>query len=575
MPDFKEQLALALAKALDGKLSESEILGMLEVPPSADLGDFAFPCFKLSPLLKKGPQQIAVELQAKIVLPQSFLQAKSIGPYLNFFLKKQALAETVIVRVLKENKKFGFSKAGKARKVMVEYSSPNTNKPLHIGHLRNDSIGMAVSNILEANGCKVLRANLVNDRGIHICQSMLAYQKFGKGKSPKQAKKKSDHFVGDYYVLFAQNAKENPAFEEDAKALLKKWEAKDKPTIALWKKMNAWVLSGFRETYKRFGSRFDKLFFESQFYDKAKPLIEDGLQKGVFRKEFDGAIVADLEAYKLSKKIVLRADGTSIYVTNDLVLTKHKFEKFGLDEAVWVVASEQNFYFMQLFKIFELLGFSWAKKCRHLSYGMVFLPEGKMKSREGKVVDADDLIAEVVGLAKAEILKRGPNTAKKALEKRSLAIALAAIKFFLLRVSIQQDITFNPAESVSFDGETGPYVQYTHARAKSILAKAKGRPSVKGADFSLLESDSEKKVLSLLNGYPALVENSLQSLSPHAVCQYLLELSAAFNSFYHSEQVLKAESKGLVNARLLLVQATATVIANGLRLLNIEPIDKM
>ncbi|MAF80017.1 arginine--tRNA ligase [bacterium] len=570
MVSLKEELAAVLEKAVGKGLVKQDILTIIEVPPQSELGDFAFPCFKLSPAMKKAPVEIAKQLSEQIKLPASFEKVVATGPYLNFFVKKSSVAKQTLSAVLKQKEKFGHSNSGKGKKVMVEYSAPNTNKPLHVGHLRNDSIGMAVSNLLDATGHKVIKANLVNDRGIHICKSMLAYEKWGKGKKPN---KKSDHFVGDYYVLFNKHVKENPSLEEEARFLLKKWENKDKAVHALWKKMNKWAIDGFKTTYKEFGSHFDIWFKESEFYNQAKTLIKDGLESEIFYENDDGAIVAKLEHHKLPNKIVQRADGTSIYITNDLALTKHKFEKFKLSESIWVVGSEQNLYFKQLFKIFDLLGFKWASQCKHLSYGMVYLPQGRMKSREGTVIDADDLMESVGALAAKEIKKRYPALSKAEQTKRAKAIALAAIKFFMLRIDEAKDLHFNPEESLSFEGETGPYLQYTYARAKSILRKA-GKKQVK-PDYKLLTENIEKKLVLLIYNFPGVVEKAANTLEPHLLSQHLLETAAAFNSFYHALQVINADSKELVATRLALVEATSWVLKNGLNLLNIQAIEKM
>ncbi len=570
MAEVKGEIAKQLEKAVEKKLSAQEIEALLEVPPQPELGDFAFPCFKLSSILKRGPQEISKDLSEKVSLPKTVEKAVSVGPYLNFFVKRDWIAGQAISRVLKEKDSFGASKMGKGKKVMVEYSSPNTNKPLHVGHLRNDSNGMAVSNLLEATGHKVTKANLINDRGIHISKSMLAYQKWGKNRKPN---KKSDHFVGDFYVLFNEHAKKNPSLETEAQFLLKKWENSDKETLALWKKMNKWAFDGFRETYNNFGSRFDVWLKESDFFNKAKPLIQKGLDSGVFFEDDNGAIVARLEHHNLPDKVVQRADGTSIYITNDLALTKHKFEKFKLDKAIWVVGSEQNLYFQQLFRIFEQLGFKWAKQCKHHTYGMVYLPEGKMKSREGTVVDADDLMDEVSALAEKEIKKRYPKLSKAEREKRAKAISLAAIKFYMLRIDEIKDLYFNPKETISFEGETGPYLQYSYARAKSILRKA-GK-AAKKPDLSLLQSDFEKQIVTMLYNFPETVEKAASSLRPHKICNFLVELASVFNSFYHNTPVIKAETPELASARLALVEATAQVLKNGLKLLNIQPIEKM
>lgn len=570
MASIEKEIANSLEKVIGQHLKSEQILQLLEVPPQPELGDFAFPCFQLAPELKKAPKDIAESLSKEISLPKIIEKVQPIGPYLNFFVKKDWIAGQALSRVLKEKDSFGASKLGGGKKVMVEFSSPNTNKPLHVGHLRNDSIGMSISLLLEATGHKVTKTNLVNDRGIHISKSMLAYQKWGKGNKPN---KKSDHFVGDFYVLFNKHAKEDSSLDAEAQFLLKKWENKDRETIALWKKMNKWAIDGFKETYKNFGSSFDVWLKESDFFNKAKPLIQKGLDSGVLFEDDDGAIIAKLEHHNLPNKVVQRSDGTSIYITNDLALTKHKFEKFKLDKAIWVVGSEQNLYFQQLFKIFEQLGFKWAKQCKHRTYGMVYLPEGKMKSREGTVVDADDLMDEMKSLADKEIKERYPKLSKAEREKRAKAISLAAIKFYMLRIDEIKDLLFNPKESISFEGETGPYIQYTYARAKSILRKAK--KASKKPDLSLLQTDSEKQIVTLLYNFPEVVENAASSLRPHKVCHFLIELASAFNSFYHSTPVIKAETPELATARLALVEATAQVLKNGLKLLNIQPIEKM
>ncbi len=566
---FGDRIAKAVAKQVPNTTAK-ELEMILETPPDSSFGDVSLPCFMLSRVLKKNPAEIASDLAGK-VKPNGFAGVNNAGPYLNFFYDAGAIAKEVLPEVIKQGENYGSSRTGKKKKIMLEYSAPNTNKPLHLGHLRNSAIGMCISNVLEATGNTVVKANLVNDRGIHIAKSMLAYEKWGKEKTPESAGKKGDHFVGNYYVMYNKMLEKDNSLEDEARELLKKWESGDKKTIALWKKMNSWVFKGFKETYKNFGSEFNEWMLESEFYDKAQPLIEKGLRKKVFFKADDGAVMAELEKQGMPNKTVLRADGTSIYLTNDLALTKYKFEKFKLDESIWVVASEQNLYFKQLFKILELLGFKWACDCRHLSYGMVFLPHGKMKSREGTVVDADDLIASVEKLAVKEVRKRHKNLSKKEAEKRASAVALAAIKFFLLRTDAAKDIVFNPEESVSFDGETGPYVQYAYARAKSILRKAgkKTKP-----EYSLLKHSKEKELVSLIARYPSVVEAVASSGSPHVLSQFLLELAAAFNSFYQAVPVLTAK-KGVREARLEIVRSTATVIFNGLRLLGIQALEQV
>jgi len=384
---FKKDIVFALMKTSAGTLGKEKIGAAIELPPSPELGDYAFPCFLLARKLEKSPAEIAVLLQKEIRLPVFVEKAIAVNAYLNFFIRKEKLAGQVISGILKEKNFFGLSRRGKGKTIMIEYSQPNTNKPLHIGHLRNIALAMALGNLLEFSGFRVVRANLYNDRGIHICKSMLAYRKWGKGSQPDA---KPDHFVGKFYVMFGQ--RETGELKQEIQALLQKWEKKDKETIRLWRKMNQWAIRGFKETYRRFGSRFDVEYFESRLYDKAMPVIQDGLKKGVFEKTSEGAIVCDLDKFGLGKKTILRADGTAIYITQDLALAIQKFREYRLDESLYVVGSEQNLYFRQLFRVFELLGFPWAAKCRHISYELVLLPGGKLKSREGRVVDADELM---------------------------------------------------------------------------------------------------------------------------------------------------------------------------------------
>jgi len=573
MADFRDLVAKALGKALPPAITNEQVSKSIETPPDRKMGDYAFPCFSLSPLLKKSPQEIAKELKGKVGLPKGIERVEAAGPYLNFFVSKKGLAKETISGILAEKDKYGRNSLRKGDRILVEYSSPNTNKPLHIGHTRNDSLGMAVSKILENSGAKVVRANLLNDRGIHICQSMLAYMRWSSRESPKVAGIKGDRFVGNYYTMFAQKAKEDDSFKEQAQRYLRQWEAGDKEIRKLWKTMSGWALEGFKQTYKEFGSEFDVWFKESEFYNKAKPIIDEGIEKKIFRKNEQGALVADLDSDKdgIPNKTVLRSDGTSIYLTNDLALTKHKFQKYRLDEAIWVVASEQNLYFRQLFRIFEKLGYKWSGKCKHLSYGMVFLPEGRLKSREGRIIEADELLEMVKALARKEIEKRH-KLPKHVLEMRISTIALAAIKFFMLRIDASKDMVFDMKKAVSFDGETGPYVQYTYARAKSILRKYKKNHA--SPDYSLMDSGQEHRLVSLLAEFPSVVEQSTRTLSPHTICHCLISLSEAFNSFYHSFPVLEAEP-GLREARVELVEAVSQVLKNGLALLNIDVLEEM
>lgn len=573
--DFRKKLALAVEKAVPSlRLGEAESL--LENPPDKSMGDFALPCFKLSAVLKKPPAVIAQELHGKIALPEGFESAKASGPYLNFFLAQKALVKDSVSKVLKEKKSFGSSKEGKGKKVMVEFCSPNTNKPLHIGHLRNLFLGECFSRLFETQGFKTVRAVLLNDRGVHICKGMIAFEKWCKGSSPKKAGVKSDHFVGDCYVLFSQKAAQNPELEQEALQMLNAWEKGNKSVLELWEKMDSWAVKGMQETWKKLGISFGKTYRESQIYTKGRDIILEGLSKGFFEKDESGAVFADLEPHGLGKKFLLRSDGTSIYMTQDIFLAGQKFKDFkNLQQSIYVVASEQDLHFRQLFAILKILGLGFAEKCRHVSYGMVNLPEGRMKSREGKVVDADDLIAELEALAQVELVKRYPSIQQKELEKRKEAIALSALKFHLLKVEAQKDFVFNPAESISFEGETGPYLLYSVARAKSILRKAP-KPLLSGKPaFELLKLESEKELASLISRLPETLQQSLRNYSPHILCHYLLKLAASFNSYYHETPVLNSESAQVSKSRLALVKSVELSLEKGLNALGIECLEEM
>lgn len=563
--DFKEKIITILVK--ETKLKKEEIENLISVPPDPKLGDYAFPCFKLD----KNAKEAAEKLMKKIKFPKFIAKVEVVGPYLNFFLNKSVLAEETLSRIKKEKDKYGSGDSKK--KIVIEFCGPNTNKPLHLGHLRNMALGDATYRILQFYGNKVHPVNIVNDRGIHICQSMLTYQKWGKNKKPD---KKGDHFVGDYYVLFSKKADED--LKNEAQEMLLKWERKDEKTIELWQKMTKWVLDGFNETYKRFGIKFEKEYFESKYYEKGKSLAQEGLKKGVFEKDHTDAIIAPMEKLGLTDKILLRGDDTSLYITQDMYLAELRYQDFKYDKLIYVVASEQNLHFKQLFKILELLKKPYAPNLFHLSYGMVHLPSGRMKSREGTVIDADDLMDEMSKLASKEVKKRYQKLSTKEIQKRSDAIGLAALKFFMLRTDSLRDITFNPEESLSFEGETGPYVQYTHARGCSILRKAgEGKSAGKvsdAVDYTLLQQKEELAVLTLLTNFPSVVEEAASHYKPHLVCRFLLDLSQAFNEFYHAHLVI-SEDKEMMKVRLALVDSTRQVLCNGLGLLGIEALEEM
>jgi arginyl-tRNA synthetase len=478
------------------------------------------------------------------------------------------------------------------KKVMVEYSSPNTNKPLHLGHVRNNLLGFSVAAILKAGGYEVIKANLVNDRGIHICKSMLAWQKFGNGETPESTGLKGDHLVGKYYVIFDKeykkeidelkaaghtedDAKKNAPLMKEAQQMLQKWEAGDNEVITLWKTMNTWVYAGFSETYKKLGVDFDKYYYESDTYLLGKDIIEEGLSKGVFFKKEDGSVWIDLADDGLDQKLVLRADGTSVYITQDLGTAQLKYDDFGMNESIYVVGNEQDYHFKVLFLILQKLGKSWARGLYHLSYGMVDLPSGKMKSREGTVVDADDLISEMEQTAKAQTEALGKVEDFGEEEKKQLyyTIGMGALKYFLLKVDPKKRLLFDPHESVDFQGHTGPFIQYTHARIKSVLSRAGVAygTQVDIADLAPVERD----LIIALTQYPEMISTAAAEFSPAVIANYVYELAKAYNKFYHEKSILQAENDTLKQFRLQLSSASANVINKAMGLLGIAVPERM
>ena len=565
---FKEKLLKHLKAAVKGEI-------VLEIPPDSSMGDYALACFPLAKILKKNPKQIAEDLAKELKKPDFVEEIKAVNGYVNFFIKTDAFVKAIIEKIEKEKKEFGKSKVGKENNVMVEFSAPNTNKPMHLGHIRTNLLGDCLCNLFDFQGYKSIRANLVNDRGIHICKSMLAYQKFGKGETPESIGMKGDHFVGKYYVLYQQSLAKHPELEEESMEMLKKWEQGDKAVIELWKKMRKWCMQGFQETYKNEGVKFDKIYYESDFWKKAREYVLACYKKGIFKKGEEGELYIDLEKEKLPNKTVLRADGTSLYSTQDIYLAQLKFTDYKLAKSIYVVAREQEMYFKQLFTILKIMGFSWWDKCIHYSYGMVNLPEGKMKSREGKVVDADDLLFEMEDLAKEEILKRHKDLKEEEIHERAHNIGLAALRFYMLKIDANKDMIFKPEEAIPFEGDTGPYMQYTHARTCSILKKAKenGVKTFK-ADYSLLKEPIERILIKKLGMFPEIASDACAQLRPHLVAQYLIELCRTFNEFYQICNCLKAE-KSLRDSRLKLVQCTKIVLKNALGLLGIVALEEM
>ena len=539
---------------------------------------------------KKSPEQTATDigkyLEENISEVTGFNVIKG---FLNLTIADTYWLSTFKAEILKP----GYGEfPSNGRKVMVEYSSPNTNKPLHLGHVRNNLLGYSVAEILSANGYEVIKVNLVNDRGIHICKSMLAWQKFGNGETPESSGLKGDHLAGKYYVLFDKEykkqidelksagqtedeAKKNAPIIVEAQKMLQQWEASDPEVIRLWEKMNGWVYEGFDVTYKKMGVDFQKYYYESDTYLTGKDIVEEGLAKGVFFKKPDGSVWIDLTADGLDEKLVRRADGTSVYMTQDMGTAQLKYNDFKMDDSIYVVGNEQDYHFKVLFLILEKLGKSWAKGLHHLSYGMVDLPSGKMKSREGTVVDADELIKEMEDTARQRTEELGKVEGFTAEEKEHLyhMIGMGALKYFLLRVDPQKRLLFDPNESIDFQGHTGPFIQYTHARISSVLNRASY--AVSNGLYAQPISSSERDLIILLNNYPATIEASAKEYSPAQLANYLYELAKVYNKFYHEEPILKADNEETKQFRLELSHATAQILKKGMRLLGIEVPDKM
>ncbi|RZK89017.1 MAG: arginine--tRNA ligase, partial [Pedobacter sp.] len=482
----------------------------------------------------------------------------------------------------------------RGEKVMVEYSSPNTNKPLHLGHVRNNLLGYSVSELLKADGYDVIKVNLVNDRGIHICKSMLAWQNWGNGETPESSGLKGDHLVGKYYVVFDKEykkeiealvaegqtedeAKKNAPLIKAAQQMLLQWEQGNAEVVGLWEKMNGWVYAGFDVTYKKLGVDFDKYYYESNTYLLGKDTVEEGLAKGVFFKKEDGSVWIDLTADGLDQKLVLRADGTSVYITQDLGTAQMKYDDFGMDRSIYVVGNEQDYHFKVLFLILEKLGKSWAKGLYHLSYGMVDLPSGKMKSREGTVVDADDLVDEMVATAKQKTEELGKTNDFEEADKDELyqTIGLGALKYFLLKVEPKKRLLFDPAESIDFQGNTGPFIQYTHARIKSLLSRADYQFAVADYDNITL-TPTELEMVMLLAKYPNEISEAAKAYSPAFIANYLYEVAKLFNKFYHEvPPIIKEEDATAKQHRLNICKIAADVIKSGMNILGIHVPERM
>jgi arginyl-tRNA synthetase len=559
-------------------------------------GHYTLVTFPLLKISRKNPEQTAEEIGVKLTESSPFVSEYNvIKGFLNLTIAPNVWVE--LLQTIDDTPNYGFTPiAEDAPLYMVEYSSPNTNKPLHLGHVRNNLLGHALSEVLKANGKRVVKTNIVNDRGIHICKSMLAWQKWGNGDTPLSTGKKGDHLIGDYYVLFDKKYKEElAALQEkglskeeaeaqsqlmaEAREMLRKWEAQDEATVNLWKMMNEWVYAGFDETYQQMGVSFDKIYYESQTYLAGKEEVVRGLNAGLFFQKEDGSVWADLTPYGLDQKLLLRADGTSVYMTQDIGTAKLRFDDYPIDTMIYVVGNEQNYHFQVLSILLDMLGFEFGKGLVHFSYGMVELPEGKMKSREGTVVDADDLMAEMINTAHetSQELGKLDGVTEEEAAAISRMVGLGALKYFILKVDPKKNMTFNPKESIDFNGNTGPFIQYTHARIQSILRKAadQGITTPEKLEKALTLSEKEEGLVQLLAEFASVVKQAGTEYNVSLIANYVYDLAKEYNQFYHDFPMLREEKSELRNFRLLLSKNVALTIKKGMSLFGIDVPERM
>ena len=595
--------AIAAVKELYGQ-EVPEKLVQLQKTRSEFEGNLTLVVFPFLKISHKKPEDTAQDLGQYIKANcQAIADYNVVKGFLNLVIDKKAWLG--LLNEMNANEKFGEKPVTEnSPLVMIEYSSPNTNKPLHLGHVRNNLLGWSLAQIMEANGNKVVKTNIVNDRGIHICKSMLAWLKYGNGETPETSGKKGDHLIGDYYVAFDKHyreevktlkaqymaegmdeeaaekkAKEESPLIKEAHEMLVKWEQNDPEVRALWKKMNDWVYAGFDETYKALGVGFDKIYYESNTYLVGKKKVEEGLAKGLFFRKDDNSVWADLTDEGLDQKLLLRSDGTSVYMTQDIGTAEMRFNDFPIDKMIYVVGNEQNYHFQVLSILLDRLGFKWGKELVHFSYGMVELPNGKMKSREGTVVDADDLIAAMIGDAKQTSEELGKFKDMTEDERNEIAriVGLGALKYFILKVDARKNMLFNPEESIDFNGNTGPFIQYTYARIRSILRKAQAEgiavPAQLGENMPLNEKEIE--LIQKLNEFGAAVEQAGKDYSPSGIANYCYELTKAFNQFYHDYSILGADTEDEKIVRLVLAQNVGKTLKNGMALLGIEVPERM
>ena len=602
-----EQQIITSAQAAVKELYGQEVpenLVQLQKTRSGFEGNLTLVVFPFLKISHKKPEDTAQDLGAYIKENcEAIADFNVVKGFLNLVIDKKAWLS--LLNEMNQNEEFGEKPVTEnSPLVMIEYSSPNTNKPLHLGHVRNNLLGWSLAQIMEANGNKVVKTNIVNDRGIHICKSMLAWLKYGNGETPETSGKKGDHLIGDYYVAFDKHyreevkelkakymaegmdeesaekkAKEESPLIKEAHEMLVKWEQNDPEVRALWKKMNDWVYAGFDETYKALGVGFDKIYYESNTYLVGKKKVEEGLAKGLFFRKDDNSVWADLTGEGLDQKLLLRSDGTSVYMTQDIGTAEMRFNDFPIDKMIYVVGNEQNYHFQVLSILLDRLGFKWGKELVHFSYGMVELPNGKMKSREGTVVDADDLIAAMIADAKqtSEELGKFKDMSEEERNEIARVVGLGALKYFILKVDARKNMLFNPEESIDFNGNTGPFIQYTYARIRSILRKAAAEgitvPATLSAEMPLNEKEIE--LIQKLNEFGAAVEQAGKDYSPSGIANYCYELTKAFNQFYHDYSILGADTEDEKVVRLVLAQNVGKTLKNGMALLGIEVPERM
>ena len=595
--------AQAAVKALYGQ-DVPEKMVQLQKTRSEFEGNLTLVVFPFVKMARKSPEQTAQELGDYLVAHcEAVSKFNVVKGFLNLCIADAAWLQ--LLADIDADDHYGEQRAGEdSPLVMIEYSSPNTNKPLHLGHVRNNLLGWSLAQIMQANGNRVVKTNIVNDRGIHICKSMLAWLKWGNGETPQSSGKKGDHLIGDYYVAFdkhyreevkaltaqlvlsglpaekaEEQAKQEAPLIKEAHAMLVKWEQNDPEVRALWEKMNAWVYAGFDETYRKMGVSFDKIYYESQTYLKGKAKVEEGLAKGLFERHDDGSVWADLTNEGLDQKLLLRSDGTSVYMTQDIGTAEMRYEDYPIDKMIYVVGNEQNYHFQVLSILLDRLGFKWGKELTHFSYGMVELPNGKMKSREGTVVDADDLMELMVSDARRVADEAGKNADMTEEEKQEIAriVGMGALKYFILKVDARKNMLFNPEESIDFNGNTGPFIQYTHARIRSILRKAASSSRTPSSLEGLGKALNEKEVelIQKMSEYGAAVEQAGKDYSPSGIANYCYELTKVFNQFYHDYSILNEEDEQKKQTRLVIARNVAKILKNGMALLGIEVPERM